>query len=431
VAAGEEIFPEHDKNKDGFLWAHYACAKQAALSLGHSGDSHTSSKGPFSKQVCKHWLKKGSCAFGSGCFFSHHVQPGELNDLVRANSRKYQKMGGAETRRAMKKRVSVKNSGRASALRFFLLNRIDICRLRCGSGVLDVAGGKGELAFQLQHVNGIQTTLFEPRPMLLRKFRRKYAMGIFHKNPVFSKWNLTEKPEKCSEIQTVKHVRIFFDDKLFAWAADDTSLRENWQVWFTEALDHARQTCWTDKGLKTFNGDESSCSESECEYHEQDPEYYRCFNQAVAATRAIDGDGDLVTSAEKCLEILNNASAIVGMHPDQGAEYIVDFALHRNIPFAVVPCCVYSKQFPKRKLLDGTPVKTYFQLLSHLQSKDPRIRRDVLPFEGKNIVLWFDPLSSLTKDDPNIEASPKEFVNTSSRIFEAVRKEVERREGHP
>ena len=47
VAAGEEIFPEHDKNKDGFLWAHYACAKQAALSLGHSGDSHTSSKGPM------------------------------------------------------------------------------------------------------------------------------------------------------------------------------------------------------------------------------------------------------------------------------------------------------------------------------------------------------------------------------------------------
>ena len=43
-------------------------------------------------------------------------------------------------------------------------------------------------------------------------------------------------------------------------------------------------------------------------------------------------------------------------------------------------------------------------MLEHLQSKDPRIRRNRLPFEGKNIVLWFD---------PNLEALKKKKTEKS------------------
>ena len=42
---------------------------------------------------------------------------------------------------------------------------------------------------------------------------------------------------------------------------------------------------------------------------------------------------------------------IVGLHPDQATEAIVDLALAVGSPFAIVPCCVYSAEFPKRRNL--------------------------------------------------------------------------------
>ena len=107
----------------------------------------------------------------------------------------------------------------------------------------------------------------------------------------------------------------------------------------------------------------------------------------IQETKDNDGEGVVIKDYDAALDILTNASAVVGMHPDQAAEHICDFALKYKIPFALVPCCVYSKQFPKRKLPDGTLVKSYEQLLQHLQSKDPRIRKNRLPFEGKNIII--------------------------------------------
>jgi hypothetical protein len=45
-------------------------------------------------------------------------------------------------------------------------------------------------------------------------------------------------------------------------------------------------------------------------------------------------------------------------------------------PVAIVPCCVYSKLFPKRQ-----GVRTTAQLIDYLQRKDTSIRRTALSFE--------------------------------------------------
>jgi hypothetical protein len=37
---------------------------------------------------------------------------------------------------------------------------------------------------------------------------------------------------------------------------------------------------------------------------------------------------------------------LVGLHPDEATEAIVDAALWRCLPFAVVPCCVYARLSP-------------------------------------------------------------------------------------
>jgi len=43
----------------------------------------------------------------------------------------------------------------------------------CCSGVLDVGGGHGEVAFQLVNLNRVPATVVDPRPLRLRRFARK------------------------------------------------------------------------------------------------------------------------------------------------------------------------------------------------------------------------------------------------------------------
>ena len=71
----------------------------------------------------------------------------------------------------------------------------------------------------------------------------------------------------------------------------------------------------------------------------------------------------------------------------QATEPIVDAALRLGRPFAIVPCCVFAREFP-RELPSGRPVTTYEQLLEYLQAKAPGIRRTHLPFVGRNVVLF-------------------------------------------
>ena len=117
---------------------------------------------------------------------------------------------------------------------------------------------------------------------------------------------------------------------------------------------------------------------------------------------ASDGDGDddgeaaatplEVPTAAEAWRVLREASMVVGMHPDAAAEAIVDYGLASGKPFALVPCCVYSEMFPKRKDASGRRVTNYEQLVAYLVAKDPsRIRVATLPFEGKNRVVYSAP----------------------------------------
>ncbi len=54
----------------------------------------------------------------------------------------------------------------------FLLDTFGDDCLRRGSGVLDVAGGKGELSFELVNLNRIWSTVLDPRPLQLAKLER-------------------------------------------------------------------------------------------------------------------------------------------------------------------------------------------------------------------------------------------------------------------
>jgi hypothetical protein len=85
---------------------------------------------------------------------------------------------------------------------------------------------------------------------------------------------------------------------------------------------------------------------------------------------------------------LRDCSLVLGMHPDQPTEAIVDFALQAGRPFAVVPCCVFPSLFTGRALRSGQGVKTYLGFVRYLLEKDPHIMQARLPFEGRNRVLF-------------------------------------------
>ena len=65
-------------------------------------------------------------------------------------------------------------AARASLFADFLVAEYGEAMLNFGSGVVDVAGGRGDLSFELHCRRGIRTTLIEPRPQKLTKAQRKY-----------------------------------------------------------------------------------------------------------------------------------------------------------------------------------------------------------------------------------------------------------------
>ena len=100
---------------------------------------------------------------------------------------------------------------------------------------------------------------------------------------------------------------------------------------------------------------------------------------------------------------LSHCSLILGFHPDQATEAIIDYALLYKVPFCIVPCCVFPNEFPNRFFDDKSSkeaeeqvfVRDYDTFIKYLKAKDERIRNDVLNIHftetAKKIVLYMLP----------------------------------------
>jgi hypothetical protein len=136
--------------------------------------------------------------------------------------------------------------------------------------------------------------------------------------------------------------------------------------------------------------------------------------------------------------LVEECSVLVGLHPDQATGAIVEAAIHHRRPFAVVPCCVFAREFPCRSIparlssaatvqstaaaaaaaadgatvaavvaaaasaagtaaearvkaggeMEYVAVETVNDLVSWLLAKHPRMRTAMLNFEGRNKVVY-------------------------------------------
>lgn len=89
--------------------------------------------------------------------------------------------------------------------------------------------------------------------------------------------------------------------------------------------------------------------------------------------------------------LLQKASCLVGLHPDQPTGAIVEVALAHDKPFAVVPCCVFSSQFPERTV-SGKVVRRTEELVEWLceqvRAAGRRPQLATLPIRGRNVVVF-------------------------------------------
>ena len=214
--------------------------------------------------------------------------------------------------------------------------------------ILDVAGGKGELSARLSLCHSLRVVMIDPRPADIKAV---YMNDVVPKLP--NKWQ-TSINDRLEQKPSFVH--------------DELDKR------FTQLV-----MPFTSPSHLTTSTDEQK---------------WRRYNNA---------DLD---------EAVRNASLIIGLHADGATEAIVDAALLYNKPFVVVPCCVFPNLFNQRYITirnstantdadsdtqgevlmpkeNRVPVRTHDQFCEYLLAKDPRFKKEVLPFEGRNVAIWW------------------------------------------
>jgi hypothetical protein len=78
-------------------------------------------------------------------------------------------------------------------------------------GCLDIAGGKGEFSFEIINLNGVASTVFDPRPLDLYRFKRKLEFGFYHRNDVLGSYNHLPAPQRGDTPELPSHIRGFFE----------------------------------------------------------------------------------------------------------------------------------------------------------------------------------------------------------------------------
>lgn len=232
-------------------------------------------------------------------------------------------------------------------------------------------------------------------PKLLKTFLssqpRLPSLGA---GPVYCKWfpAVGNGDGSTREPLDPPHCRVFFNASDILCLLDG---KVDPETWFAAETSRARNVQWTTKGLghEEETDDLEGYTSSICGCGDDDNEEEGVERCASDPERSQDADfrETEIQNGKEALELFRSASLVVGMHPDQAAGEAAQFAIARRLPWAVVPCCVYSRQFPKRRLRDGTPVTKYAHLVTWLRELHPRTRTAELPFEGRNTCIYMLP----------------------------------------
>ena len=508
VQLGDPIFPVRLAQEDsaatnnvnrGLLWAHGACF--------HLLPDPASWRPPG----CRGWARRGRCPMleAGCCAFGHDEAlrgtEGALQQQQRPDASSTSSSAAAAAaalaalgvperkRRWGGRRNVVRNGHRNAAFRAFVQRTFGLELLRSGP-VLDVAGGKGVLSWELLNCAGVSPcVVVDPRPLDTRYLSKKWRNGMYEPRrtgPVYCKWNpaVRDGDGRAKEPRDPPHLRAFFRASEVLRLVEEGADERAAEKWFEAQCKRVRTVTWTTKGLgegheeeedgdgiddgdeeeqrgeeegkeKEVQREEQEEREKEqafvaarteeeeeeqgiLEQHQQEDEtengkedlgeilrdeeeeirsaavdkegpeaedraprddddegrrgeQISCGDDEEDTPAATDGRGDgfvagatEVGSSSEALGLLRSCVLVLGMHPDQGAGEAAEFAIARQLPWAVIPCCVYAREFPRRRLKDGSRVTKYEHLLQWLRELHPGTREVQLGFEGRNVCVY-------------------------------------------
>lgn len=234
--------------------------------------------------VCKHFLNTGNC-LKSSCKYSHPEDKKVLTE------RRVEFVKNKKEKQLLVHEGDIlcdiaSSSQRAKVYAEWIVEKFGLEFLKTGL-ILDIGGGRGDLAFELGTKLGLECIVVDPRS---QKFKR-WQLKFIKKHPTCIK---------------SRHIQDFFDNNFF----------------------------------------------------------------------------------EKHLVDVKKVRLVVGLHPDEATEPLVDTALEFSLNFSVIPCCVFAQDFPTRRLKNGDSPTSYERFCDFLVEKSSVVEQDLLPFIGKNKVLF-------------------------------------------
>jgi hypothetical protein len=330
----------------------------------------------------------------------------------------------------------------------FLVETFGVEFLRRGSGVVDVAGGKGELGFRLAFVFCVPCCVVEPREVTSNQENLRAVAGqVVRTLPLFYRARLFEHPtgNDTGGLRALPtHVRVCFPEvaaeitfsasppiplppipspplpsppmqppqperKRLSGDDNGVMLRLRFHS------NGRRMANVEDEGKRDRSG--GSGGDEDDMYHSRGGGGCRAValvsrraglsdqkEAKVALDGAVASNGEYQQQLPVALDIslpiyiqegtaalahvLQDCSIIVGMHPDEVTDAIVDTALRLGKPFAVVPCCYFPTLFLHRRLRGGEPVTQFHHYVAWLVEKGVGIKTETLGFGGRNVVVY-------------------------------------------
>jgi hypothetical protein len=274
---------------------------------------------------------------------------------------------------------------RAAVFVRWLLDTYSLPWLCSGSGVLDVAGGSGQVAWNLTCIRRCPSTIIDPRPALVNAKQRAF---------------LARSAADAAKLRGALFrpvIAVVPSSKVSAGSCEDSlasALRSSaLRSTSTAVPDLVPHDTKTHPDTPQHNACPQNSSEGYCNFEDVCqrlshalPPIAKSFAQAAhaagvpyigqASTQIIEGvkqggeegarrEGlerrlplprqlevlfeDTFPKASHTRELWASCSMVVGMHPDEATEPIVDACLKSGKAFAVVPCCVFPEMNAHRR----------------------------------------------------------------------------------
>jgi hypothetical protein len=227
------------------------------------------------------------------------------------------------------------------------------------------------MTFELAAVHGIRCTLVDPRPLKLNKQQHKH-LARAGTTALLRSWSAQQLQQGCL---TVKELPL--------------QQQKQQQQLEQQPEQHKQQ-----QGIEELS--QPNQQHAEQQQYQQEKQQQQQQQQQLHLHQVQGWFGPELWRSSGWQQLFGSSSSsgfslVIGLHPDEATEPIADYALEAGLPFAVVPCCVFPRLFPERRLaVDGgqaVAVESYGQLVQYLMQKGGA-GREVLGFVGANVVVF-------------------------------------------